>query len=92
MEAINQSNKLSQHPWKEVMATFFQQNSPESVKLLFWRMFQCWVTKDCTIKGDVSDEEVALVFDQLIELVSAAYQLHQNNNNSIKFPEGKSHE
>src|SRR4051812_8753629 len=48
---------------KEVMSTFFRTNDPETTKVLFWKFFQCWVTKDCHIKADLSDEEVALFFD-----------------------------
>lgn len=92
MEVIQVNKSSSHHPWQEVLASFFQQHSPESVQLLFWRMFQCWVTKDCTIKGAVTDEEVALAFDQLIELVSAAYVLHQEGNVVNNSQEGKSHE
>lgn len=61
------------------MTAFFHRHSPESVQLLFWKMFQCWVTKDCTHKGQVSDQEVALVFDQIVELVAAAYSVHQSS-------------
>ena len=61
------------------MTTFFKDNTPESVKVLFWKMFQCWVTRDCNIKADLSDEEIALFFDQLIDLVAAAHILHQAN-------------
>jgi hypothetical protein len=64
---------------EEVMAIFFKVNTPESVKVLFWKMFQCWVTRDCKIKADLSDEEIALFFDQLIDLVAAAHILHQAN-------------
>lgn len=58
---------------------FFKRNTPESVRVLFWKMFQCWVTKDCNLKAEISDEEVALFFDQLIDLVAAAYSLRQAN-------------
>ncbi|MFI5161231.1 MAG: hypothetical protein ACHQHN_08130 [Sphingobacteriales bacterium] len=66
-------------PLKEVMETFFGVNTPESVKELFFRMFQCWVTKECNIKAEISDEEMALFFDQLTDLVAAAYTVHQAN-------------
>jgi hypothetical protein len=82
MEAVYINNNSSNLPLQKVMADFFRRNSPESVQLLFWKMFQCWVTKDCTLKGEVSDQEVALVFDQLVELVAAAYSVHESGGAS----------
>jgi len=78
--------------FKDVMATFFRANDPETTKVLFWKFFRCWVTKDCSIKSELSDKEVALFFDQLIDLVAAAYILHQANG--VPKPEqgGKEHE
>ncbi|WP_158829022.1 hypothetical protein [Mucilaginibacter lacusdianchii] len=77
MEAVYIKNNSGSPSWKTVLETFFKRNSPESVQLLFWRMFQCWVTRDCALRGGMSDEEVAVAFDQLIEFVSAAYTHHQ---------------
>jgi hypothetical protein len=80
MEAVLQHRDFGTGlPLKEVMDAFFGENTPESVKELFWKMFQCWVTKDCKIRADISDEEIALFFDQLIDLVAAAYTVHQAN-------------
>jgi hypothetical protein len=68
MEAvIVNTNFTSAVPLKKVMDAFFKANTPDSVQELFWRMFQCWVTRDCNIKAEISDEEVALFFDRLIE-------------------------
>jgi hypothetical protein len=91
MEAVHINNNFSNQPWRKVLGTFFDQNSPESVQLLFWKMFQCWVTKDCTLKGEVSDEEVALVFDQLVELVAAAYSVHQSGGSAADAAGGEGH-
>lgn len=83
MEAVyNNFNLSSESSLKEAMSTFFKDNTPESVKVLFWKMFQCWVTRDCNIKVDLSDKEIALFFDQLIDLVAAAHILHQANRAS----------
>ncbi|MDB5143398.1 MAG: hypothetical protein JWQ66_2111 [Mucilaginibacter sp.] len=80
MEAVsNNYNITSALPLEKVMSTFFKDNTPDSVKVLFWKMFQCWVTRDCNIKSDLTDEEIALFFDQLIDLVAAAHILHQAN-------------
>jgi hypothetical protein len=77
---------------KEVMSKFFDDHTPESTKVLFWKFFQCWVTRECNIKADLSDEEVALFFDQLMDLVAAAYILHQANGVSKNPQEGKENE
>ncbi len=66
-------------PLGEVLDNFFKGNTPESSRVFFWKVFQCWTLKDCNIKAEISDEEVALFFDQLIDLVAAAYILHQAN-------------
>jgi hypothetical protein len=67
---------------KEIITTFFKDNTPESTQVLFWKFFQCWVSRDCKIKADLTDEEVALFFDQLIDLVAAAHIVHQANRAS----------
>jgi len=77
---------------KEVMSTFFRTNDPETTRVLFFKFFQCWVTKDCSIKAELSDEEVALFFDQLIDLVAAAYIVHQANGALNNPQEGNGHE
>ncbi len=80
MEAVsNNFNITSALTLNEAMSSFFKDNTPESVKVLFWKMLQCWVTRDCNIKSDLSDKEVALFFDQLIDLVAAAHILHEAN-------------
>jgi hypothetical protein len=78
MEEISLSNNFTiSLILNEAMAIFFKDNNPESVKELFWKMFQCWVTKDCTIKANLSDEEVALRLDQLNDLVTSMYLVHK---------------
>lgn len=96
MEAVNKNIISSQPTLQKVMASFFERNSPESVQVLFWKIFQCWVTKDCKIRGELSDAELALVLDQLLELVTAAQSLYRNSNvfntGNENHPEGKSHD
>ncbi|BAU51899.1 hypothetical protein MgSA37_00048 [Mucilaginibacter gotjawali] len=75
-----------------MMDAFFQANTPDSAREFFWKVFQCWVTRDCNIKADLSDEEVALFFDQLIDLVAAAYIVHEANRVSQTRQEGMEHE
>jgi len=58
---------------------FFKENTPDTTWVVFFKMFQCWMIKDCKVKAEISDEEVALFFDQLIDLVAAAYIVHQAN-------------
>jgi len=78
--------------FKDVTAKFFDDYTPESTKVLFWKFFQCWVTRECNIKADLSDEEVALFFDQLIDLVAAAYILHQANRVPETGQKGEGHD
>ena len=92
MEAILTNNSFSSGPpLKEAMASFFRKHSPDSAKLLFWKIFQCWALKDCAVKAEVSDEEIALFFDQLNELVDAAYIEHQASESNPKFREDPDH-
>jgi len=93
MGTITNNNNLSSGlPFSEVVAGYFKANTPESTKVLFWKVFQCWALKDCNLKAEVSDEEVALFFDQLIDLVAAAYIVHQANRVSQTQQEGSGHE
>lgn len=93
MEAVIINHNFSSClTFKEVMESFFKAHTPEETKVLFWKFFQCWVTRECSIKADLSDEEVALFFDQLIDLVAAAYILHQANGVSQNQQGGQSHD
>ncbi|MGZ3765572.1 MAG: hypothetical protein ACXVB0_15345 [Mucilaginibacter sp.] len=89
MEAVqNNSNITSELSFAEVAQTFFKKNTPESVTILCWKFFQCWITRDCKIITELSDQEIALFFDQLIDLVAAAHILHQANRASENRQEG----
>ena len=70
------------------MDAFFKANTPDSVREFFWKVFQCWVTRDCNIKAEISDEEVALFLDQLTELLTAAYLVHQTGGSTKSAEEG----
>ena len=89
---ITNFNLTSYDTLEVVLTRFFDKHTPEDAKVFFWKFFQCWVTKDCNIKAELSDEEVALFFDQLMDLVAAAYILHEANRVSEKPQEGKQHE
>lgn len=93
MEAVLANKDFpSASPFNEVMKTFFKGHSPDTAKNFFWKMFQCWAIKDCKIKAELSDEEVALFFDQLSDLLSAAYILYQANIVSQSNEERDKHE
>jgi hypothetical protein len=93
MEAvIIKNNFTSGLSLEEALAVFFRDNTLESTEVLFWKLLQCWALKDCKIKAEISDEEVALFFDQLIDLVAAAYILHQANRAPQNGKEGIDHE
>lgn len=86
MEAAKQFyDQLPSAPLDKVIESFFQGYTPDSAKLMFWKLFQCWTLKDCNIKAEVSDEEVARFFDQLTDLVAAAYIIHQANGASPNY-------
>ena len=74
------------------MATFFKTHTPDSAKVLFWKLFQCWAKQECKNLSDVSDEEVALFFDQLIDLVAAAHIEHEANRVSENRQKGSGNE
>ena len=57
----NNNNSFSGLPFSDVMAGYFKAHTPESTKVLFWKVFQCWALKDCDLKAEVSDEEIALI-------------------------------
>lgn len=78
--------------FEEAAETFFKDHSTQSVQVLVWKFFQCWVTRDCKIISDLSDEEIALFLDQLIDLVAAAQILHEANRVSENQREGDGHE
>ena len=74
------------------MATFFKAHTPDQAKVLFWKVFQCWSVQECKFKVDVSDEEIALFFDQLIDLVAAAHIEHEANRVSKNRQQGGGNE
>jgi hypothetical protein len=90
--AYTNKHLISGLPLKEVMITFFKDNSPDKVQALFWKFFQCWVIKDCKIKAEISDEELALFLDQLNELIAAAYNTYQENGFVSISQEGNSND
>lgn len=75
-------------PFDKVLDSFFDENTPESTWTTFFKLLQCWTVKDCKLKYDISDEEIALFFDQLIDLVAAAYIIHQANRVSANATKG----
>lgn len=77
---------------REEVRKFFAGRTPDTAKVMFWKLFQCWATKECTVKGEVTDEEVALFFDQLTDLVAAAYILHQANGAPEDPQKGNGHD
>ncbi len=93
MEAEFTNKSFSENlTFSEAATSFFKGYTPDSTREIFWKIFQCWALKDCKIKAEISDEEVALFFDQLIDLVAAAYTVHQANRVSDHPPEGLTHD
>ena len=77
---------------KEVVDAFFKVHALEDTKVLFWKFFQCWVTRDCDIKANISNEEVALFFDQLNKLIDAAHNVYLEANELPDLREGSDNE
>lgn len=93
MEAVTiNKNFTSALNIDEALAAFFKAHSPEDIQVLFWKFFKCWVRRDCDIEVELTNEEVALFFDQLMDLVAAAYILHQANGALENKQEGEGHE
>jgi hypothetical protein len=63
----------------EISVIFFSEYTPQSAHFLLLKIFQCWGINDCTLRAEISNEEIALFLDQLMDLVAAAYILHQAN-------------
>jgi len=89
--AVNKRNLTTSSTIHSGVAMFFKEHTPDSAKVMFWKLFQCWATKECTLKAEVTDEEVALFFDQLTELVTAAYSFHLANSDSVDMQKGEGH-
>jgi hypothetical protein len=80
MEAVlKRPYSPSDLPPEEVIALFFENYSREVMFERAFYLFRCWVTNSCGLKEKLSDEELALFLDQLIDLVAAAFTLHQSN-------------
>jgi hypothetical protein len=93
MEAVlKQSYYPSDLPPEEVIALFFRSYSREDTRERAFYLFKCWVTNSCGLKEKLPDEELALFLDQLIDLVAAAFTLHQSNRVSKEPQEGEGHD
>ena len=93
MEAVTINNNFTAGlTLKKALTAYFKNHTPESTRVLFWKFFQCWVTRDCKLKADLSDEEIALFFDQLIDLVTAAHTAHQADRAENETNEREDHE
>ncbi|WP_426671982.1 hypothetical protein ACPPVU_12175 [Mucilaginibacter sp. McL0603] len=80
MEAvIMKSYCPSDLPPEEVIDLFFRNYSSETMWVNTFYLFKCWTTNSCGLKEKLPNEELALFLDQLIDLVAAAYTLHQAN-------------
>jgi len=69
MEAGTNNNSNQGRSLKEVMTAVFNSITPDTSQVLTWKIFQCWTTRDCNFKSDVTNEEIAAFLDQLNLLV-----------------------
>lgn len=72
-------NLYPNNSFRDTLNIFFAKYSPELTHYLCLKIFQCWGVNECTIKAEISDEEIALFLDQLTDLVAAAHIEHQAN-------------
>ena len=92
MEAVlSNKDRSSFTSLKQTLECFFAKNTPESVKVSFLRLLQCYVLNDCKVRAEVPDEEVARFYDQLIELVDAVYIVHQADRAPLNENGGNEH-
>ena len=84
-------NQIDLSPEK-VIENFFDTYSIEQVKERFWFIFKSRVTSPTRDLDQLPDEETALFFDQLTDLVSAAFELHQANGARTGQREGGAHD
>jgi hypothetical protein len=63
----------------EAMNLFFNNRSFGTTQNIFFKLFQCWGIKECDEVVNLSNEEVALFLDDLLNLVSISYIAYQAN-------------
>ena len=66
--------------------TFFKNRTFGETQNTFFKLFQCWGTKECDKRFELSNIEVASFYDQLGEIVKEAYLFYQSSRSvtSIK--------
>lgn len=81
MEAVFTNKNLPHElSLKKMMDAFFKVNNPDSIREIFFKLFQCWVTKDCNNKAEITDKELATFFDQITDFFTVAYDLYSKSN------------
>lgn len=89
MEANKQEILVNDLSPKLVLAEFFRVHSVEGVRGRLFCVLRAWAHCPVGHRSGVSDEDIALFFDQLIGLVAAASQLHQADRVAVDLQEGQ---
>jgi hypothetical protein len=76
----------------QAMDLFFKNRSFDHTQTFFFKLFQCWGVKECDQFVDLTNEDVALFFDQLLNLVGVSYIAYQANKAVISNNERGSYE
>jgi hypothetical protein len=93
MEAVTKdlSSRPPTDPPKALQA-FYGLYSPQQAQEITFYLFKAWVCQCEEKKKPYSEQEIALFLDQLIDLVAAAFQLHEGNRVSVNLQEGAGHD
>lgn len=69
--------------------SFFKDRTFGETQTIFFKLFQCWGIKECYKRIDLTNAEVALFYDQLVNLVGEAYIAYQANRPALNREEGE---
>jgi len=68
---------------------FFKTRTFGETKDTFFKLFQCWGIKECYKRIDLTNAEVALFYDQLLNLVGQAYITFHADKPALDGEEGE---
>lgn len=61
----------------EATEAFFKERNFADAQNIFFKLFQCWSVQECYKRIDLTDAEVTLFCDGLLNVVSGAYLVYQ---------------
>lgn len=72
---------------EEILDAFFGHYSPEEVKVTLWKIYRLAVIGKSQAISHLSEEDIALLFEQLIALVAATSAINQAGRATLFKPE-----